>query len=392
MFLVGLLSASTHAVAQSANQSEEMKREALDERGIRLPARGASDADREYFPYSQSHAPPDDTISVLNQATAHKEHREWSQIVTLLEAKPGRFAEAEVLLLTEAYEFLGRASDASDLLNRILSEHESKAIRLMLIDLTLRQKQYGLALRQIAQAPRDAESAPDLDYRAAEAYHRMGSGLGKTRLVRLSGARPGRFVSEGLLLERRGAADTFLCCPPESAMYCLRRALDGGCDDPLAHCLHARLWIEAGRRNVAFAIVKNHETRWLESRNSELIGAMVEIALECDRLEDALRYARFRAALSPDEREDILFNAFIAAARRYNLRGEPELWRELLARAQNLRPNEVNLMLQLADACWETGVRDQAALWYRRVLEREPAHADRLRILERLEEERPDRP
>lgn len=386
MFLVGLLSASTSAVAQTANPSDLKQPEALDECWIRRPARGGSEADRESFLYSQSHAPPDDTISVLAQARAHRERQEWSQIVSLLEARQGRFAEAEVLLLTEAYEFLGRASDASDLLNRILSEHESKAFRLMLIDLTLRQKQYGLALRQIVQAPREAESAPDLDYRAAEAYHHLGAGLGKTRLVRMPGARPGRFVSEGLLLERRGAADTFLCCPPESAMYCLRRALDAGYDDPMAHCLHARLWIEAGRRNVAFAIVKNHEARWLESRNSELIGTMVEIALECDRLNDALRYARFRAALSPDQREDILFNAYIAAARRYNLRGEPEMWRELLARALSLRPNDVNLMLQMADACWETGIRDQAVLWYRRVLECEPAHAERLRILERLEE------
>jgi hypothetical protein len=41
-------------------------------------------------------------------------------------------------------------------------------------------------------------------------------------------------------------------------------------------------------------------------------------------------------------------------------------------------------MLQLADALWEAGEKADAGTWYRRVLEAQPTHAQRTRMLERL--------
>ena len=323
---------------------------------------------------------------LLDLAQASRERKEWRELINMLEPRAETLDDAGLLLLAEAYEAQDRPANAANLLSNVLKKHEAAPLRLALIDLTIRRAQYGLALQYIAEGRRAAGPTAELDYRAAVAYYRMGAALGRTRVLRLPGSRAGQFVAAGLLLERRGNEDEFLCCPPESAMYCVRRALDAGLDMPEAHCLYARLWIEAEQPEIAFAIVKNHEERWLERGTPDLTTAMIEIALVCDRPDEALRYARHQATQTPERRGAILFDVYVAAARCYNLRGDATMWREMLRRAVALRSEETGVMLQLADACWETGEREQADLWYRRVLEREPTHMERRRILERLGE------
>ena len=92
-----------------------------------------------------------------------------------------------------------------------------------------------------------------------------------------------------------------------------------------------------------------------------------------------------RAERNPQEHDQILFEAYRAAADQYNLRGDEVLSREFLKRALKQRPDDVGVMLRLADALWETDQREAAGLLYRRVLEREPLHTERARILGRLE-------
>jgi tetratricopeptide (TPR) repeat protein len=205
-------------------------------------------------------------------------------------------------------------------------------------------------------------------------------------VIRVSGGRVGQFYDDWLLIEKRDEADRFLCCPPASALYTLRRALDAGLDEPAAHLLHARIWQQAGRPEIGLAILRSREALWLENASPETLATFAEIALAANALDDFLRYARLRAARQPQRRDEILFEAFTAVAERYNQRGDLTLSREFLRRAVALRPENVPVMLRLADAVWDTGGREEAATWYRRVLEREPAHPERRRILERLGE------
>jgi tetratricopeptide (TPR) repeat protein len=243
-----------------------------------------------------------------------------------------------------------------------------------------------VALRRVSQAQRHLGPRPQLHFRAAQAYYRLGQALGRTRVMHVPDGRVGQFVNDWLLLERRDEKDHFLCCPPASALHALRRALDAGLVEPAAHRLHARIWQQAGRPEIGLAILQSREALWLDDPSPETLRCFAEIALAANALDDFLRYVRLRVVREPQRRTEILFDAFVSAAERYNQRGDATMSRELLRRAAALRPENVAVMLQLADAVWDGGERDEAATWYRRVLEREPAHPDRRRILQRLDD------
>jgi Tfp pilus assembly protein PilF len=169
-------------------------------------------------------------------------------------------------------------------------------------------------------------------------------------------------------------------------LHALRRALDAGLDEPAAHLLHARIWQQAGHPEIGLAILQGREASWLESASAETLATFAEIALAANALDDFLRYARLHAAREPQRRTEILFDALAAAAERFNQRGDLTMSRELLRRAVALRPQNAATLLRLADAIYDSSGGAEAATWYRRVLEHQPNHPERRRILERLGE------
>jgi len=330
---------------------------------------------------------PDKPEYVLELARAQTLGQDWAAVEELLSPLENELDPDGLALLANAQSETEHPVRAANVLERGLRRRpESEVLWLALIDHTLDQQQCALALRRIRQAQRHLGPVPQLHFRAAQVYYRLGQALGRTRVIRVPDGRVGQFVNDWLLLEKRDENDRFLCCPPESALHALRRALDAGLDEPAAHRLHARIWQQAGRPEIGLAILQSREALWLEDPSSETLRSFAEIALAANALDDFLRYTRLRAVREPQRRTEILFDAFVSAAERYNQRGDVTMARELLRRAAALRPEDAAVMLRLADAVWDGGERDEAATWYRRVLEREPAHPDRRRILQRLDD------
>jgi Tfp pilus assembly protein PilF len=320
-------------------------------------------------------------------AEAHGLAGNWPAVRKVLSRLEDKLEPDALAMLAKAYAETGAVTDATAILQRGLRRWpNSETLWLALIDRTLDSQQCGLALRRIGQARRHLEPAPQLHFRAAQAYYRSGQVLGETRVRHVPGGRAGQFVGGWLLVERRDQPDRFLCCPPESALYSLRRALDAGLDEPGAHLLHARIWLDAGRPEIGLRLLESREALLLEDASSETLDTFADLALAASALDDFLRYARLRAALDPQRRTQILYDACLAAAERYNQRGDDAMYEALLRRALTLRPDNVGVMLRLADAVWDAGAREEAAIWYRRVLERQPVHRERSRILRRLED------
>jgi Tfp pilus assembly protein PilF len=318
-------------------------------------------------------------------AEVHALSEDWTAVEKALSPLEDKLDADGLLLLANAYAETERARRASAVLQKgVRRWPDNETLWLALIDSASDQQQCGLALQRIRQAQRRLGPSPQLEFRAAQAYYRLGQALGRTRVIRVPGGRAGQFVNDWLLVEKRAEPDHFLCCPRASALYTLRRALDAGLDEPAAHLLHARIWQQAGRPDVGLAILQSREALWLKNATPETLATFADLALAADALDDFLRYARLRAGREPYRRTEVLYDAFLAAAERYNQRGDDTMHRELLRRALTLRSDNVELMLQLADAVWDAGEREEGAMWYRRVLEREPAHRDRRRILERL--------
>jgi len=328
---------------------------------------------------------PEDLSEATTLARSYHESRRWKELRSLLEPLEMQLAPTEAGFLAQAYVRTNQMQRGLEVYQRALKRApDSETLWLGLIDLTLEREQYGTALRRFSDARRRIGPTAELCYRAARAYYRMGQALGRTRVIRAPQGKAGQYVEAGLLLEKRGAADRFLCCPPESAMYMLRRALDAGLEEPAAHWLHARLWVKAGRAEVGLAILKNQEDRWMREPEPEAARVMADTALAAGELADYLRYARRLAELQPKDHARIMHDACVDAARQYNLRGDAAMCRELLRRAVKLDDSDHATILRLADALWESDEREEAALWYRRLLECEPEHSQRRRILERL--------
>ena len=315
------------------------------------------------------------------------ERGDWRAAVALLTPLEARLAADDLLLLARGCEETGEATRAAEVLQRGVGRFsQDESLWLALVDHALERRQGGLALDRISAARRQLGMSAQIEFRAAQAYYLLGHMLGRTKVRRVPDGRAGQFHRGWLLVELRVAPDRFLCAPRESALYALRQALDAGLDEPAAHCLHARIWQRAGRPDVGLTILRSREAAWLENPTDETLATLADVALAAGAFEGFLRYARRRADLRPELRARILGDAYLAVAERYNERGDDAMYRAFLRRTLDLRPEDSELMLRLADSTWEAGAHDDAAVLYRKVLEREASHPERRRILRRLGE------
>lgn len=268
----------------------------------------------------------------------------------------------------------------------VRSTAEDAALRQ--IDAALESGRYNTALVRIREVVGAIQGRPDLHWRAAQAYYHLGMFLGDAEVCTIVDGRVGQFVGGCLLVEQRPGRWKFLCCSRDSALYQIRRALDGGIDTAAAHVMHAQIWRRMGRADVGLTILRKREAQLLEDGDDAVLAAFCDVALDADAISDHLRYARLRAHRAPERRERILFDSCLAVAERYCRRGEEALYIQWMCRALRHDPEDREVLLRLADAEWEAGRPGEAIPLYRRLLRLEPEHPQRPRILKCLASER----
>jgi Tfp pilus assembly protein PilF len=80
----------------------------------------------------------------------------------------------------------------------------------------------------------------------------------------------------------------------------------------------------------------------------------------------------------------MLADAYVTIATRYQQQGDTAKYIENLAKAVTENPLSARLHLTLADAYWLDNRRDKAIEQYKLVLELEPDHVARVRLLNRI--------
>jgi predicted Zn-dependent protease len=347
---------------------------------------GQGDEARKLLENFLARQPADQAVR-LDLAQLHVEQRRPAAAAELLAPFLNELEPAGLILLAEAFGACGRADEAAEVLSTAVARFPGdEPLWLAYVDQALEQRRHDEALHRVRGAEGQLGSRPGLHFRAAIAHFELGRILGEAQRRTLPSRRSGQFQGDLLLIADGEGAQQFLCCPPESAMYQIRRALDGGLDEPAAHVLHARIWQRCGRPEVGLAILLARKQALIESNDEAAIRALADLALAAGRLPDYLRYARLLARCRRDRTDEILGEAFLAAAERYNQRGEEVIYAALLRRALELKPQDAALRLRLADADWDAGRTAAAARNYHAVLEQERDHPERLRILRRLEE------
>jgi tetratricopeptide (TPR) repeat protein len=252
------------------------------------------------------------------------------------------------------------------------------------LDALIARASYATALREIGRLAAPYRRHPQIRFRAAQCYYHLDQTLGQAEVRAVVGGVAGQFSGGWLLVERRAGPHRFLCCPPASAMYQLRAALDAGLEERAAYLLHARLWQRLGRSEIGLAILEGRSALLLANPTDAELAVFSDLALAGGALDKYLRYERRRGALRPAEREAILFSACVTVAEAYCQRGEATLYAEWLHRALRLRPHDAGVTLSLADVEWAAGRHGRAVALYRHLLALEPDHPDYHRIVHRL--------
>lgn len=244
----------------------------------------------------------------------------------------------------------------------------------------------AIAVQRFRRAAEHVRPTPEMHHLVAEAFAGLGLWLGKPETRVIHDGRVGQFAGDWLPIEKLSGLDRFRCVPAGSALYHVRRALDGGFQKLEAYVLHARAWLAAGDLTTAWQIVDSQKSRLSEDGNARLLGEVVDIAIACNHVPEALRFAQTRVDRQPEQRGAILFDAYVRCAERCGLAGDDVLYRDLLTRAAELRPKDAQIALRVADAEYEAGNRGLARDWYRRVIDLAPEHTARARILQRIAE------
>jgi tetratricopeptide (TPR) repeat protein len=321
----------------------------------------------------------------LARLYAADEPPRWRDVIDCLAPAEADLDATGIALLADALMRTNDAGRAAECLRTALERLPGEAsLWLAYVDCALRERRCVVALQRLRAARRQLPDSPALDARAARTYFELDQVLGETSVRHVPAGRCGQFAEGVFLFEPAPGRDRFVCCPPESALFQVRRALDAGLDDPAVHHLHARIWLRLGRPHAARAVLTAREAELIESGDESLLETCCEAALAVGDLDDYLRLAQLRARRFPVHAGDLLFAAYAELAQRYNVRGEMAPYLRCLERALERRPNDVRLMLELADGDWAVGRQAEAVRWYRSVLAAEPQHAERQRICERL--------
>lgn len=303
----------------------------------------------------------------------------------LLMPREAELTSAGAALLVDALQRAGRPADAALAARRAVERFpREEQVWLALVDNALSQQRAAGAVAAISEARGHGLDTPALALRAARAYLALGQPLGNSAVREVPGGRSGEIRSGWLLVEPRGAGDRFLCCPRESALFEVRRAIDGGADDPEVHCLHARVYVAAKMPKRGLALLREREALLLAAPTAEVARVFLDSALAADEIELAVRYALRAADADPMQRTEILHRAYLQVAERYNQRGDEALFAEFLRRAADLRPDDVPLALRLAEVEWSADRRSAAVRIYARLVRDHPGLAGDAKILERL--------
>lgn len=280
---------------------------------------------------------------------------------------------------------LGQVDAARALLEAAVREQpRNAALRAAWIEEALAARQPATALRRWREAPEPTRGAPSLRLFAAQAYLALDQAAGRSTVRRVEGGRLGQFRDGWLLLERRDGHQRFWCCPEESGMYQLRRALDDGLDDPEAHLLHARMWRAIGRPATAWAIFAAREADLLDAADDAALAELIDTALELGRVADGLRIVKLRAGRSGPDADAVLAEGYLRAADHYASAGDVPLHADMLERAVDKRPRDAALRVRAGDAAWTAGRTSAAAAHYEAAITLDAALRSEPRIVERL--------
>jgi tetratricopeptide (TPR) repeat protein len=171
---------------------------------------------------------------------------------------------------------------------------------------------------------------------------------------------------------------------PRSAVFQVTKAQQMGIDIFEIRFLEANIWLSARRFANADQIYAQVEEKVRKEDAGLYWFSWAQTALGLDDYDGYLNRLGKAIEAEPEVYKSTLADALVTVANRYQQRGENARYLEFLTKAVASNPLSARLHLTLGDAYWLASQREKSIEQYKLVLELEPDHAQRVRLLNRI--------
>lgn len=232
--------------------------------------------------------------------------------------------------------------------------------------------------------------SPVLRYKLGSAYFNLRNYFGRITERTIKSGQTGGINDGWHLIEPvPGRKDVFRCAPEASAAYQIARALADGIEDrPDIHVLRATIYLNARRYQQAYEMFTEIGPTVPEDDKALFHYYYAQAAFGTGQFDRYLKLLREAIRLDPDAYEATLVDAYLKVADQANQSGKLKEYIEFLELAVAESPRTASLHLKLGDAYQEDQQHDKATAQWRMVLDLEPDHPQRMKLLNELEKHR----
>jgi len=249
-----------------------------------------------------------------------------------------------------------------------------------------------LTQKRFAKAATAYETASNLGldtgvfhFKLASVYYNLRNYLGQVQSAEIVGGKKGQIKSAWYLLEPiPGQQDKFYACTPKSAIYQVARAQELGIKLFEIRFLEANIWQSARRFAQADRLYASLEKEVQPADAGLFWFYWAQTALGREDYPNYLARLEKAIVAEPEVYRPLQSDALVTVAIRYQQQGDTTQYLDYLRKAVSVNPLSARLHLTLGDAFWSVNQRPAALEQYELVLELEPDHSDRVRMLNRI--------
>jgi tetratricopeptide (TPR) repeat protein len=318
-------------------------------------------------------------------ARIHTARESWKEVLSVLEPLlKYRHDYTTYHLLAEAAYNLDETEKARKYFEEAIKLNARSATdHYQLGNIYLAGNFFALAAEMYQKALALGLDSPALRYKLGSAYFNLRNYFGQIRVVTVKAGKAGTISDGWYLIEPApGKKDTFRAAPSDSAVYQIAKAVaDGIGDRPDIQFLMANIYLNARRYREAYArLGKLKETIPKEDR-ALYYHYYSQAAFGVGKYEEYLELLGEAIKLDKAAYEPTLVEAYLKVAEQHNQAGDLKKYIHFVEKAVAASPQTAALHLKLGNACEEARQYDKAVVQWRMVLDLEPDHPQRMRLL-----------